>query len=221
MGPLNGILQPRTDRALIEKVYHTLSDLVSAIKSMRDKAANMTVTPKMLSFLKSVEGNRYSPYVPDSGKSGVTIGIGVDLGNMDLSYAEGIPQDIRARITPYLGVTGEAAEQALEEHALALSKEEIDLLSIEAISIHLNELAKWYNKASSVPFSHLTDNQQLVLLSVKYQYGNLPNRTPKFWRYATDNDWQSVYYELMNFGDDYPSRRAREGQLIAQDIKDT
>lgn len=199
-------------------MYHTLSALVYSIKVMRNKASNMPVTPKMLSFLKSVEGNRYSPYVPDSGKSGVTIGIGVDLGNMDLSDAEGIPQDIRARINPYLGVTGDDAEQALEAHALALSKEEIDLLSIEAISIHLNELARWYNKASSIPFSHLTDNQQLVLLSVKYQYGDLPQRTPKFWRYATDNDWQSVYYELMNFGDDYPSRRRREAKLISEDI---
>lgn len=172
---------------------------------------------KLIKFLKSVEGNQYDPYVPRYGNSGVTLGIGVDLAHTDTSNFD-IPAELKDKCNVYRNVYREEARKLLRERPLCLKPEEIDLISTETLYSHARELSKWYNKHSNIDFKSLSDNQKCVLLSVKYQYGNLPKRTPKFWGYATDNDWESVYYELMNFGDNYPTRRRKEARLIAKDL---
>lgn len=172
---------------------------------------------QFLSFLKRVEGNEYTPYVPKAGNSGVTLGIGVDIGHLNPDKLD-IPDEIKAKLRPYFRFKQDNARYALLARTIVLSKEEIDLISMAAIELHLNELIKWYDRDSVIPFGMLTSNQQTVLLSVKYQYGNLPSRTPKFWRFATSNDWKSVYYELMDFGDAFRTRRRQEAALIAKDF---
>lgn len=178
---------------------------------------------KMLQFLKSVEGNEYTPYVPQSngkvlGQSGITLGIGVDIGNMNPIFLD-IPDELKGKLRPYYRQKGDNARYALLHIPLKLEKAQIDLISMAAIDLHLDELRKQFNSESKIPFDSLTDNQQTVLLSVKYQYGSLKSRTPKFWGFATDNNWNAVYHELMNFGDAYPSRRRREAELIARDFR--
>jgi hypothetical protein len=179
---------------------------------------------KMLRFLKSVEGNEYKPYVPASstgkvlGQSGVTLGIGVDIGNMNPIFLD-IPDELKDKLRPYYRMRGDNARYVLLHKPLKLEKAEIDLISMAAIELHLDELRKQFNAESKIPFDSLSDNQQTVLLSVKYQYGSLKSRTPKFWGFATDNNWNAVYHELMNFGDKYPSRRRREASLIARDFR--
>jgi len=174
---------------------------------------------KIFRFLIGVEGNKYTPYVPHVGQSGVTVGIGVDIGHMNFA---GILESntLLDKISPYYGRFREDAEKRLAEIPLDLTKEEVDYLSTLAIETHLNELKKWYDKQASVPFNMLTDNQKTVMMSVKYQYGNLPKRTPKFWGFCVDRDWHGAYAELMNFGDKYPTRRRREAALLAKDFTD-
>lgn len=171
----------------------------------------------MLNVLKKFEGNEYTAYVPPVGQSGVTIGIGVDLGHMNFAPIIG-SNTLRERIEPYYGRFREDAEKALEKYPLSLRKEEVDYLSMLAIETHLAELKDWYNTAAGVPFDMLTDNQKIVMMSVKYQYGNLPKRTPKFWGFCVERDWYGAYNELMNFGDKYPTRRRREAAILAQDF---
>lgn len=173
-----------------------------------------------LSFLKSVEGNVYEPYVPPHGNSGVTIGIGVDIGNLNPDKLN-IPEEVKEKLRPYYRFKTNNARYALLTRKLNLTNDEIDLISMAAIELHLEELKSAFNRESNIPFDMLTDNQQIVLLSVKYQYGNLQKRTPKFWGFAINNDWKNVYYELMNFGDIYTSRRHREANLIASDFNDS
>lgn len=172
---------------------------------------------RIFRFLIQVEGNEYKPYVPPVGQSGVTVGIGVDIGHMNFA---GILEsnNLLEKISPYYGKYRAEAEQFLAENPLKLTKEEVDYLSTLAIETHLNELKNWYDAKSIVPFDMLTDNQKTVMLSVKYQYGNLPRRTPKFWGFCVNRDWHSAYAELMNFGDKYPTRRRREAKLLALDF---
>lgn len=172
---------------------------------------------QILRFLKEVEGNVDKPYVPDVGKSGVTIGIGVDLGNMNFSNV-GLSKSLQDKISPYYGKYQDEARQYLADNPLKLDQYEIDYISALAIQTHLNELNKWYSKQADVPFIMLTNNQKTVMMSVKYQYGNLPRRTPKFWQYCISRDWHGAYYELMHFGDAYPSRREKEARLLAKDF---
>lgn len=171
-----------------------------------------------LPFLKLVEGNEYRPYVPPVGNSGVTIGIGVDIGNLNPDSLD-IPEELKERLRPYFRFKRDNARYALLANPLVLTKEEVDLISMAAIQLHLNELIRWFNRASEIPFDRLTDNQQTVLISVKYQYGDLPRRTPKFWGFATRGEWRNVYYELRNFGDRHPTRRNREADLLAADFR--
>ena len=175
---------------------------------------------KAIEFLKRVEGYQLEPYVPPYGNSGVTIGIGVDLGHMNATKLS-LPESIKNKLSIYHGLYRDETAEFLRSNYLNLTKEEVNLISIAAIEYHLGQLEKWYNKDSVIPFSLLTDNQKTVLLSVKYQYGNLRKRTPKFWGFATKDNWECVYYELMNFGDDYPTRRETEARLILNDIQTT
>ena len=171
----------------------------------------------IFNVLKQFEGNEYKPYVPPVGKSGVTLGIGVDIGHMNFA---GIIESntLLDKISPYYAKFREEAEELLAEKPLELTKEEIDYLSTSASEAHLDELQRWYDAESSVPFTMLTDNQQAVLMSVKYQYGNIRKRTPKFWGFCVNNDWAGAYNELMNFGDSFPTRRRREAALLAKDF---
>lgn len=176
----------------------------------------MTIS-HLLNVLKQFEGNEYTAYVPPVGQSGVTIGIGVDLGHMN--FAPRIESNIlRERIAPYYGKFREDAEKELKSRPLSLRKEEVDYLSMLAIEIHLDELKRLYTKASLHPFGLLTDNQKAVMMSVKYQYGDIRKRTPKFWGFCVARDWRGAYNELMNFGDKYPTRRRREAGMLAKDF---
>ena len=172
-----------------------------------------------LEFLKLVEGNEYHAYVPATGRSGVTIGIGVDLGNIGVKNLD-VSEDLLEKLLPYDGLHGRAAISALNTTPLRLSQEETNLLSLSAIELHEKELEVQFNRGSDVPYNELHPYKKIVLLSVKYQYGNLPKRTPKFWGYSVSGEWKAAYQELRNFGDDYPTRRNKEADLLQQALND-
>lgn len=171
-----------------------------------------------LEFLKQVEGNEYYPYVPQSGKSGVTIGIGVDLGNIGYKSLD-IDPILKEKIKWYDKLTGIEAAIALDETPLRLTRDEVNLLSLAAIELHEKELEEQFNAESSVLYKDLPLEFQIVLLSVKYQYGSLARRTPKFWGFATRGKWHYAYCELMNFGDKYPTRREKEARLLLKGLE--
>lgn len=174
---------------------------------------------KIFDFLKEVEGNEYTAYVPPVGNSGVTIGIGVDLGSINFSRAS-LPKDVYDKIKIYYGFKRNDAVELLEAKPLDLSRVMVDYISQVAISTHQKELEFWFDRESEIPFRYLTLNQKKVLMSVKYQYGDIRRRTPKFWLFATRGDWQAVYDELMDFGDAFPTRRRKEAALIKKDLGD-
>lgn len=202
---------------MINYIARWVAKLFAFKPRTRKEEPNMTLS-QMFAVLKQFEGNEYTPYVPPIGKSGVTIGIGVDLGHMNFGRILE-SNTLEERIAPYYGKFREEAEEALRNRPLSLTKAEVDYISTLAIETHLNELKLWYNNASLAPFGSLTDNQKCVMLSVKYQYGNIRKRTPKFWGFCIKRDWRGAYNELMNFGDDYPTRRRREAAMLAKDLK--
>ena len=193
--------------------------LHQAYKAFYKPLTDFSDQEKIFEFLKKVEGNEYTAYVPPVGHSGVTIGIGVDLGNMNFKRSE-LPKEVYDKISIYYGFTRDAAKEILAAKPLDLTPDMVDLISQLAIDIHQKELESWFDRESDVPFSMLTLNQKKVLMSVKYQYGNIRRRTPKFWLFATRGDWQAVHDELMDFGDAFPTRRRKEAALIKKDLGD-
>lgn len=117
-------------------------------------------------------------------RSGVTIGTGVDLGQQDEKrYTErlrkaGASEDLIKRLKPYMGLTRSEACRYLRAHPLTLSKAEADLVDKEMKSYHLAEAKTQYANATAdikgaPKFSELSQAEQTVLMSRKYQDGNL------------------------------------------------
>ena len=165
-------------------------------------------------FILEQEGFETTGYVPDAenSKSGVTIASGFDLGARKLSDLKGLPEDIIALLTPFLGFTGAEASEIAPN--LKVSEDQAKIINEFAKSTELAKLkTKWQN-ATGTNFDDLPTEQATVLTSVAFQYGDLESRTPNFWKQTTSGDWVGAYKNLLNFGDRYESRRLNEAQLL-------
>ena len=171
-----------------------------------------------MEFLAEQEGNKHQAYVP-SNNSGVTIGMGFDLKskNEEDLRKMGLSNNTIAKFIPYLGLSGEKAKKAIADNPLIITDQnELNELNRLSKPYYINKVARQYENASNgKKFADLDPIQQTVLFSVGYQYGSL-NRTPKFLKAAAEDRWQDVHKELMNFGDDFKSRRQREADYLSK-----
>lgn len=167
-----------------------------------------------LKFLEELEGNSTRGYVPHGRKSGVTIGIGIDLGQQTIQklYNTGLSYDTVELLKPYVGLRGEKALETLRAHPLSLPRKVADDISSRVITYDLKKLIGYFNEEAFVPFEELSSRQQTVVLSVVHQYGL--RGAPKFLRYAVAGDWAAVAKELRNFGDKYTARRLKEVEYL-------
>ena len=152
-------------------------------------------------------------------KSGVTIGTGFDLGSKTPEFLQqiGIDPDIINQFLPYLGLQGAQAEEALQATPLVLPDEKVRELDLKSKQYYANQIASKYNQSNPASkFEDLSTEQQTVLASVSFQYGDLESKTPKFWDLATKGDWQGVDKELRNFGDKHNSRRTSEADYLQE-----
>lgn len=172
------------------------------------------------SFIKEQEGFETSVYVPKkksgevAGQSGATIASGFDLGQRGASDLAGLPSDLVAKLKPYLGKKGASAATFVSQNPLSITQQEADTINTFAKNQELGRLIPKFDAVSSVPFAQLTPQQQTVVASVAFQYGNLADKTPNFWRQITTGDWSGALQNLRNFGDDYGSRRNREADYL-------
>ena len=76
-------------------------------------------------------------------------------------------------------------------------------------------------------FKDLTKSQQTVIASVGFQYGAKGLMTKmkdgkeeptNFWKQITTGKWNEAYKNLQNYGDDYPTRRKIEAELLSVDM---
>lgn len=177
-------------------------------------------------FISKHEGHRLLyGYVPSSGKSGVTIATGVDIGQRSVQDLERwhVPPDLLARLSCYCGLTGAAAVAALQHNPLTVAEHEAEAIDRAAAGPIFETLRAQYDRATAhARFDDLPAGIQTALASVAYQYGaNLARRTPKFWAMATRADWDACIRELENFGDRYPTRRRAEAALIRNSLSMT
>lgn len=196
-------------------------------------ASHSTGTPGVdMDFLVRLEGSVTYGYVPTHrsgakkgqaiGRSGVTIGIGCDLGGRSENdlLCLGLPSTLVARLKPYLGKRRREAQQALASQPLRLSHDEAAMLSAAIAGEIFTRLAARYDAAvegmaERRQFCELPWQAQTVIASVAYQYGdNLPLAAPRFWTTALTQDWPALVRTLENFGDAYGPRRRAEAQLL-------
>ena len=172
-------------------------------------------------FLSDLEGGcRTDGYVPAAGdsKSGVTIATGFDLGqcSADDLNALGLPLSLNALLQPYLGKKTVDAQAALKKAPLKITPAQAADIDLRVKKNHTKEIMARYDfSAGGVKFVDLPPQAQTVIMSVSFQYGvNLAKRTPKFWKAAIKQDWDECIKILDNFGDDYPTRRRKEADLL-------
>lgn len=159
---------------------------------------------------------------PDTSNSGVTIATGFDLGQRSRAQIEsmGLPDDLTAKLVPYLGLKGRAALSYLYTHPLLLAADEVAAIDQAVRADFSTRLASLYDSALAedgnfAQFADLPGPAQTVIASVAYQYGlDLRHRTPHFWSLVLLQNWPDVVTELRSFGDAYARRRGQEADLL-------
>jgi len=170
-------------------------------------------------FIEAREGKgKTTGYVPITkgktiGKSGVTIGSGVDLGSKNRKYFKdaGLDSTIIDKLEPFFGMKG--AEAKKEAKKLKLTKAEATKVTTAVKKIELDNVTKAFNKASKTKFSSLPKSWQTVITSVVFQYGTAQIKKQTFWKQITKGDFDAAYKNLRNWGE-YPTRRNLEADLI-------
>ena len=179
-------------------------------------------------LLAEFEGRRrtaaYVPSDPETGgvlgRSGVTIGTGFDLGQHDVAElrAMGVDGDVVATLEPYLRLRGDRARAFLDQHPLTLDAPTVAELDRAKLRDTVLKVGRAFDRDRSpgVPsFGLLTRSQRTAIASLALQYGpGLDRRTPIFWRAVVEGRFGPAAAELRDFGDRYPTRRAREAELL-------
>ena len=154
-------------------------------------------------------GSLQDGYVPavngvPVGQSGVTIGIGVDLGQQSVSglLSMGVPQNVVNQLSPYVGLQRAAAQAALAANPLTLSQGDLDQLNNAVLGSYFNTTAASFNAANQSGFANfaaLPGEAQTVIADLQYNMGPLAQSAPNFWNQVTNGRWNDAYQNLMNF----------------------
>ena len=210
----------------LKKVSEVLSDGVSSVFNMGEVSASEFVNFQNvdIDFIAGREGFELIGTVPDAenSKSGVTIASGFDLGARNVNDLEGLPTDIITKLEPFLGLKGNEAVARAKE--LNITEEEAKIINTFAHKQSLSRLKKKWEKDSGKSFSLLSKEQATVLASVAFQYGTSFEKTDgtrmNFYTQALAGNWgkekgvRGVYEELLDFKDNYPSRREEEAKYL-------
>lgn len=159
---------------------------------------------------------------PVLGASGVTIGMGVDLGQQDLAVLSTmkLPDDLLTILSFYVGKRKEAAIDALRMKPLFLDDVDVDRLDDAIFFRYLDRLIKMYDLASSVSFEERPGQVQTVLMSLFYQLGSpysSRNGWIKIWKDLCAGRWQEAQKKLRNIKA-YNLRRGDEADLLSEVI---
>lgn len=188
-------------------------------------------------FIENLEGkNALHGYVPldklgyPIGESGVTIGTGVDLGQVDRTdlvlLLKHIPDSFNliSKLLPYVGLKKVQAMQKLLRVPLEITKDESETLSSAMREKIKGQLVKQWEKEKLGSFDSLPNQVQTVLMSLAYNFGsNLKEKLPHTWdsfvRSASSNDWKLAISFMLQFpskNKELDSRRRKEALLLGE-----
>ncbi|MDF1793862.1 MAG: pesticin C-terminus-like muramidase [Thalassobaculaceae bacterium] len=175
--------------------------------------------------MRDFEGFNLQGHRPNTSQSGVTVGMGIDLGQRndhDLRRA-GLSREEYERLSPFLGLKGTAADDALAAYkklygeAFAISEATWEKLKADYIRLKIEPMISLYNRSLArdrLSFDRLPVEVQTVIASVTWQYGTPLLKTPTFWAHAVDQDWSAALAELRNFKDNHQTRHTKEADYM-------
>jgi len=164
-------------------------------------------------------------YVPQAGRSGVTIATGFDIGQ--ISYNEDLlalklPDNLTLRLKPYVGEKLEDARRILDKFPLVVTKDEADLIDAAVWRQIIGVLARGYTQNTGRELVALPKIPLTVICSLAWNGGaNFRTKWPRAWDWIKQENWPALQYELENF---YPNpttaagliaRRKREAEYLS------
>lgn len=176
-------------------------------------------------FISELEGSSNDGCVPepDGGaiESGVTVASGFDIGQHSVEEIDDhFDYELADKLAIYCGITGHDAIAKLSETSLELTDEECQQVNEYAHKKAVKNLIDDWEHAEEKPFGLLHPAMQTVIASVSFQYGDLPTRTPNFWRQATGCDVVGMLANLCNFGDRFQTRRKKEARYLFESLNE-
>jgi uncharacterized protein YegL len=154
--------------------------------------------------------------------SGVTVGIGVDLGGKTDAILRnyGISNSTIEKLSPYFGLKGDDALNKLITNPLILQNDEALELSDKVKLYFYNDLASQYDsdtkcETCETTFQNLNPGIRTALFSVFYNTGKI--KYPDLWKSILKNDWLEVAKNIEGFKAN-KKRRQLEGLLIRSAI---
>lgn len=149
------------------------------------RPADLVVSKNAISIDRATEEiNGRNMLKGKDNRSGVTIGVGVDLGQQapeaykDRLRNFGIKQELIAKLEPYMGLIRGQAIEKLKEKPLSLSKQEVEQVVAEMKNEMLKDLIREYKDLTKDiknhrEFKELAIQEQTILFSRKWQNGSL------------------------------------------------
>lgn len=139
----------------------------------------------------------YIPWAPclKGNNSGVTVGTGIDIGQVDkpgykarinnyksedvgIEMSKKEREDLYKKLDPYIGKKQQDACDYLKEHPLELTEKEVDFLTMEGKNYHLKNTLRQFEKVNEKnkkarKFVDLSKEEQSTLFSLEFNRGNL------------------------------------------------
>eukprot|EP01084_Bolivina_argentea_P269848 458732_1 len=159
------------------------------------------------------------------GNSGVTFGVGIDLGHQSTSTLQslGVSQTLLAQLTPFIGLTGSNAAEAICNSPLTnLDYNEVYDLSIAMMNKYAHEMETWYNAqkhTNTKSFDELPKGIRTVLTSIHFRWG-ATSQYPVFWNYILSNNFEEAIAELRAWysGGQTDRRLSEEANIMAASL---
>ena len=136
-------------------------------------------------LLELLEGNPSKAYVPKKtgrDRSGVSIGLGFDVGQYSVSDLErmGLNSSIISKLTPYVGKKGDEARAILAAEPLELSKEELSDLNTTVLRRKMESFDEYFPDYANLP-----EADKAVLISADWIGGLRKTESNPKGRYQT------------------------------------
>ena len=159
------------------------------------------------------------------GASGVTIGIGVDLGQQSVSGLEqwGIGNKLISILKSYMSplLRGQAALTYLNKHPLSLTITEVSELDKGARNFIIGQLISDFNRGNKIgtTFFYLPAGTQTALADFFYQHGAYSDIAyPELWNAVINGNWSQVATLLPLEPGQPRTRLMKDGILVKRDV---
>ena len=159
------------------------------------------------------------------GVSGVTVGVGVDLGQQSVLQLSrwGVSAPLLEKLSIYIGKRQGAALRALRNCPLTLTPEQArELTDAEHRGYMDDVVVPWWDRGRHpLPYADLPWQAQAVVFSLAYQCGTkgAERRAPVTLAALRRGDWRKASAALLDrdgWGGEYLGRRAAEGRLLRE-----